>query len=358
MFFRSILVLLLISLLNVAAPAADKPIVAVWLNRHLMAEGEPAIKAFLQDSARRGVTHVFPNFWFHGRLIYPGSNLAPQHPDFCGWDPMEVVVREAHANGLKVWPWGEYGFFMHYNTTLDEKDCGWILTHHPDWKIADKDGHTGLLNEGMKVMHFSANPAHPAARAFLIDLHLDIARRYPIDGINTDRFRYMNTAWGHDPFSQDVYTKARATDPALTLDDWRQSVITNFAAEFAARWRAEFPDRPISAAVNPPSMYRDKFQYFDEWVRAGNLDYPVPMIYGNTELFRKELERTKAMLPEGTPVIAGIDAGQGEETFAALVSIAREQGAAGVAIWDDLAWRKLHYSFPEPTPTPEARATQ
>jgi hypothetical protein len=111
---------------------------------------------------------------------------------------MAVVVREAHANGLKVWPWGEYGFFMHYNATLDENDCGWILTHHPDWKIADKDGHTALLNEGMKVMHFSANPAHPAARAFLVELHLDIARRYPIDGINTDRFRYMNTAWGHD----------------------------------------------------------------------------------------------------------------------------------------------------------------
>lgn len=327
--------------------AAPQPIFAVWLNRHVMQKGEAEIVSFIDDAAKRGVTHIFPNFWFHGCLIYPGSSLAPQHPDFCGWDPMAIVVREAHARGLKVWPWSEYGFFAHYNTTLDEKDCGWLLTHHPEWKTADKDGRVGLVNTGLRVMHFSMNPAHPAAREFLIDLHLDLAKRYAIDGINTDRVRYMNENWGYDSFSQAQFHKAKSAPGAadLTFDEWRRSVITTFAGDFSRRWREAHPELPISAAVNPPAMYREKFQYFDDWVSAGALDYPVPMVYGNEQLFRSELEKTKAMLPKGTSVIAGIDAGQGESSFAAQVKAARELGAAGVCVWDDAAWRRMTYSF-------------
>lgn len=339
---------LLVGLIAGPVAAADEPIVAVWLNRHSMMKGEAQIVSFMNDSKARGVTHVMPNFWFHGYLIYPGSPLAPQHPDFCGWDPMAVVVREAHARGIKVWPWSEYGFFTHYNKDLDEKDCGWILTHHPEWKVADEAGSIGLVNDGMGVMHFSMNPAHPGARAFLIQLHLDIARRYDIDGINTDRVRYMNEKWGFDAFSNAEFAKWAAQQPAdapKDRDTWRRAVITSFADEFATAWRAANPGKPITAAVNPPSMYRAKFQYFDDWARDGNLDYAAPMIYGSADYMKKELAATKEMLPPGTPIIAGIDAGQGEEGFAVLVDGARELGAAGVAIWDDSSWSKLTYSF-------------
>lgn len=349
---RKILLFLALFLGGIASPAsaADEPIVAIWLNRHEMKKGDAEIAGFLENARSRGVTHVMPNFWFHGYLLYPGSPLAPQHPDFCGWDPMAVVVREARARGMQVWPWSEYGFFVHYNATMDEKDCGWILTHHPEWKVADEAGSIGLVNDGMGVMHFSMNPAHPGARHFLIELHLDIARRYDIDGINTDRVRYMNEKWGFDAFSNAEFAKWAARQPAdapKDRDTWRIHVVSSFAREFAQAWRAAHPGKPVSAAVNPPNMYRAKFQHFDEWVRDGALDYPAPMIYGSADYMKKQLAETIAMLPEGTPVVVGIDAGQGEEGFAALVDGARGLGAAGVAIWDDSSWRKLTYSFAE-----------
>ncbi|MCC6546627.1 family 10 glycosylhydrolase [Candidatus Sumerlaeota bacterium] len=318
---------------------------AVWLNRMLMKKGPDAIKQFMDDASKRGITHVFPNFWFHGCVIYPDSNLAPQHPDFGGWDPMKVVVEEAHARGIKVWPWGEYGFFTHFNRTLKNEDCGWLLTHHPDWKIQDEEGNTGLLNEKMGVMHFSMNPANPDACDFLIKLHLDIARRYDIDGINTDRIRYMNEKWGHDPLSKRLFLLASEQNAQLSFDDWRKGIITDFQKKFAEQWRAENPKRPISAAVNPPSMYQSKFQYFDEWMKEGSLDYAVPMIYGNLNLFKSELQKTMEMVPPGSRVVAGIDAGAGETEFSKQVEAAKALGAVGICIWNDEAWQNMKYSF-------------
>ena len=328
-----------------SAPAKGLEIRAIWLNRMLMKKGPEEIKAFLDDAAKRGITHIFPNFWFHGCVIYPGSNLAPQHPDFGGWDPMKVVVEESHARGLKVWPWSEYGFFTHYNNTLNDEDCGWLLTHHPDWKMQDDQGKTGLLNEGLKVMHFSMNPANPDACDFLIKLHLDIAKRYPIDGINTDRIRYMNEKWGYDPFSKRVFAVAKEVNPTLTFDEWRKDNINAFERKFATAWRAANPDKPISAAVNPPSMYQAKFQYFDEWMKEGTLDYAVPMIYGNTNLMKSELKKVVEMVPPGGRVIVGIDAAAGEDEFARQVEAAKELGAVGVCVWNDDAWQKMKYNF-------------
>lgn len=336
--------------LGAAAQTQSDFIRGIWLNRHLMAEGEEAIVSFLDDCHARGITHIMPNFWFHGYLIYPGSEMAPQHPDFVGWDPMEVVVREAHSRGMRVLPWGEYGFFTHFNRTLDEDDCGWILTEHPEWRTADAEGHVGLHNEGLGVMHFSMNPAHPGARSFLIDLHLDVAARYDVDGINLDRIRFMGEGWGHDAFSEAAF----ASDPRVdsqaegAFGRWRELILLDFMAELSARWRAAYPELPITAAVAPPYLQAEKSQNWHEWVAAGHLDLPVIMLYGDAELVRTQLGLCRDELPEGAPLLAGLDAGRGDESLAAQVAVAQEMGAAGVVIWDDTTWRGESFSFAEP----------
>jgi uncharacterized lipoprotein YddW (UPF0748 family) len=325
------------------------PINGIWLNRHLMGEGEEAITAFLEDCQARGITHVLPNFWFHGAVIYPDSELAPQHADFVGWDPMAAVVREAHARGLKVWPWSEYGLFAHFNRTHDEADPGWILEAHPDWRIQNREGHTGLRNDGIGATHFSMNPAHPDARRFLVELHMELAGRYAIDGINTDRFRYMSPDWGFDAYSQAQFASDERVDHAApeAFDRWRALVINDLVSEFAAQWRPAHPDLPITAAVNPPHMFREKFQLFDEWMEGGWLDVAVPMIYGGPDLVRRESEAVEEMLPENAEWLAGLDYGQGDAVFAELVRIARDAGAAGVVVWNDTAWREGSHSFRE-----------
>jgi len=318
---------------------------SIWLNRSIMGEGDEAIVAFLDMAKARGVTHVMPNFWFHGCVIYPGSKLVPQHPDFIGRDPMEVVVREAHARGMKVWPWAEYGFFVHFNRTLDEEDNGPILKAHPEWRTMNRAGVRGLANDKMGVMHFSVDPTHPEARTFIRDICMEVGRRYPVDGINLDRIRFMGRDWGYDMANLKRYTKATGNPTPFEadvpeFDAWRRERITLWAETFAKEWRKEFPERPITAAVNPPYLYQDKFQHFDEWVRAGSLDIAMPMIYGGAELVGKESVATEAMLPEGAQWFAGVDASAGDDALAEFVKVAHRAGANGVAIWDDVAFRK------------------
>lgn len=321
---------------------------AVWLNHALMASGEPAITDFLDACQARGIDVVMPNVWYRGLVPYPGSEFAPQDPRFEGWDPIEVVVREAHARGLRVWPWSEYGFFAHADMAGGMEDPGPILTAHPEWQIADREGRIGLFNRGLGATHFSMNPAHPAARRFLIDLHLELARRYAVDGVNLDRIRYMSPDWGFDAYSQARFAEDRGVDHSApdAFDRWRALQCTLFMREFAAAWRAAHPDLPITAAVNPPHMFEAKFQHWQEWVAEGTLDVAVPMIYGGDDFVRRECERTAQMLPPGARWLAGLDAAPGDASLARQVAIARQCGAAGVAIWSDQTWLRGTLVFP------------
>jgi uncharacterized lipoprotein YddW (UPF0748 family) len=248
---------------------------------------------------------------------------------------------------MRVMPWGEYGFFSHYNTTLNSTDCGWILTEHPEWRIADADGNIGLQNDNLGVMHFSMNPAHPDARAFLIDLHLEVASRCEIDGINLDRIRFMGEGWGSDEWSQSAF----ASDPRIDSDAagsfarWRELMLLDFMAEFAGRWRQAHPDLPISAAVVPPYLQSPKSQSWHEWVAEGYLDLPAVMLYGDDALVRTQLGLCQDQLPEGAAILAGLDAGRGDESLATQVEVAQELGVAGVVIWDDIAWREGTFAF-------------
>lgn len=329
-------------------PGAGEATSGIWLNRHLMASGEAAIVEFIETCAERGIDVIMPNFWFHGHLLYPGSDLAPQHPDFVGWDPMAVTVREAHARGLMVWPWAEYGFFVHYNREQgDETDCGWVLEAHPGWRVENASGEIALWNEDLGVNHFMVNPAVPEAREFIASVLLDVASRYEVDGINLDRIRYMGPDWGHDEVSQAAFeadVRISHGSPSA-FASWRRLVINDFMREFDARWRVDHPGLPITAAVNPPHMLEEKSQHWADWLREGTLDLAIPMIYGGEDLVRREVGLSMGFLAEGMPLWAGLDAAQGAEALATQVQMAQECGATGWAIWDEQAFVRGGFAF-------------
>ena len=331
-----------------AAEKASTPAefrVGVWLNRHEMQKGDEAIVKFLDAAKERGVNTIYPNVWFHGAVIYPGSKMVPQHPDFIGRDPLALVIREGHARGMKVLPWAEYGFFTHYNKTGESTSPGPILEAHPDWALTNTAGSIALENKGMNVSHYSLNPANADARKWLADLFLEVGKKYPdIDGFHVDRIRYMGPEWGYDPASLKAFQAQSGFNPKdLAKDDpkvaawneWREAQTTSFMKEFSTRFRREFPGKTISGAVVPPYLQPEKFQRWDLWAKAGYIDEIAPMLYGSEDLVAKELARTEAMVPPGFPVIAGIDAAMGADGVARATKAAKAAGAAGVVLWGD-----------------------
>jgi uncharacterized lipoprotein YddW (UPF0748 family) len=355
-FFRLPLLLLLLAVLSgcVTRPPADSPPedfhVGIWLNRHIMQEGEEAIAAFLDDAAARGITAVYPNFWFHGYAIYPDSKLVEQHPDFQGWNPLAVVLREAQKRDLEVHAWGEYGFFTHYNFTDSQEEVGYILQRHPAWISENREGRISLHNAQHGFSHYSLNPGHPEARRFLRDLMLEVVRLHPdLTGLNLDRIRYQGSDFSYDRFSRESFAAKHGFDPLqigpglderARWDQWRVEQINAFMGEMSKAFSAEFPDKTLSAAVLPPYMMDDKFQRWDQAVAQGHLQVPIPMIYGHPDLVRREIDRSAALLPPGTKLYIGLDvAALSPQELLSAVDYARTRGAHGVVLWDDTQFR-------------------
>lgn len=325
--------------------------VGIWLNREIMKEGEEAISTFLNDAAARGITAVYPNFWFQGHTIYPGSEYADQHPEFAGWNPLEVVIREADRLGIEVHPWAEYGFFTHLDFTDSQEDTGYILEANPGWITESREGRVSLHYPQRDFSHYSLNPAHPGARQFLRDVMLEAVRLHPeVAGLHLDRIRYQRSDFSYDPFSLAAFKAEHGFNPLQIGPDpeqqalwerWRIEHINTFMLEMSREFQAEFPGKILSAAVVPPYRMGDKFQRWDEMVSRGYLHVPIPRVYGSFELVQREIDRSLALLPTGSKLYAGLDLGSldfAEVTRA--VDYVRSRGVAGIVLWDDREFRE------------------
>ncbi len=333
--------------------------VGIWLNRHIMAEGEAAIVDFMDQAEQRGINIIMPNYWFHGYVIYPGSRYVRQHPDFIGKDPLAIVFREAQKRGMEVHPFGEYGFFAHFHygdTEPGEESKGYILQENPDWIVRDRGGELYHYVPVYDAYYYSLNPAHPGARRFLADVLLEVMDLYPeSDGLHLDRMRYQDPDYSYDEFSLKAFEAIHGTNPLEaapedpdTYAPWvrfREDQINHFITILSDDLRRRHPDALLTAAVVPPYFMRDKFQRWDEWAHRGQLDVAIPMMYGSPELVRRELEQVLSMLPAGVPVWGGISLGAGEEATIGSMDVLSAHGVPGVVLWDDGAFMEQELDF-------------
>lgn len=317
--------------------------VGLWLSQDLLKEGEEAIAAYLDDASAHGVTSVYPSFWSRGYVAYPGSQYARQNPDFAGWNPLEIVLREADKHGLTVHLWAEGGFFTHRNFSDSQEDAGYILAQNPEWIAENREGRISWHNPNRNSFHYALNPAHPEARRFLRDLMLEAVRLHPgAAGLNLDRIRYPAFDFSYDPFSLETFKAEHGFDPLqigpdpqrqLLWDQWRIAQLNTFMREMAESFQSEFPRKTLSAAVVPPYLMDDKSQRWDQMVAQGHLRLPIPRIRGTPELARREIERTAALLPPETRFYVGLELTTFDLTdLPAAIDLARTHGAAGIVL--------------------------
>lgn len=320
----------------------------VWLNHDMLAEGPGALTRTLNQFADAGINVIFPNVWYRGMVLYPGSKFAPQDSRFRSWDPLETVVAEAHKRGMKVLPWFEYGFITHYNGNGDPRDVGAVLSSHPDWAAMDRAGNVGLLHSDHQVYFYSLSPAVPAARAFLRDLVLEAARHADIDGIQLDRVRYPYQHTSYDAYSREAF-RAQKGDPITLAEDdpdwvaWREQQVTRFMAELRQEAARVLPGKPITSAVLPSSANKVHYQDWAAWCAAGNLDVATPLDFNASQDYVEREIRFARQSVEGTNtrLVIGLAAMHaGESNLRRQVEAATSAGA-GVALWDD-KWVRGH----------------
>ncbi|MBN3960098.1 family 10 glycosylhydrolase [Nostoc sp. NMS8] len=231
--------------------------------------------------AETGFNVVFPVVWNKAVTLYPSQTMQQTFgveidPMFVGRDPLEEVIIEARRVGLKVIPWFEYGFASSYNL-----NGGVLLQKKPEWAARDYNGNL-LKKNGFEWL----NALDPQVQEFLLNLVLEVANNYDVDGVQgDDRFPALPSEGGYDEGTISRYRQKFNCNPPQNPKDrqwlqWRADILTEFLARLYREVKAVNSNLLVAIA---PNIYDWAFQEYLQdsptWLNRGIVDMIQPQIY-------------------------------------------------------------------------------
>ncbi len=179
-----------------------------------------------------------------------------------GYDPLAFAVAEAHKRGIEVHAW-----FNPFRCTISGKAVGRGHVSQTLSKHVLRAGTTTMLN-----------PASSTVRDHVLDVILDVVKRYNIDGVHLDDYFYPyppnhNVADGKSPaqrrdyindFVEELYDEIKDVKP------WVRVGISPFGI-----WQPGYP-KGVKAGVN---AYHHLACDAVTWLRKGWVDYLSPQLY-------------------------------------------------------------------------------
>ena len=287
---RQLSLVLILSLFTACSPEKTPPlpvsqgIHGVWLTNVdsqvlFSREGIEEAVSFL---ASHGFNTIYPVVWNDAKTLYP-SAVAEAYlgyridPRLAGRDPLQELLEAAHAAGLRVIPWFEYGFAASF-----KKDGGIILEKYPEWAAKDTSGLL-LTKNGFEWL----NAYHPGVQEFISKLVLEVVQNYDIDGVQgDDRLPAQPVEGGYSEYTQTLYAEMHQGQyPPLDPHDadfkrWRADLLNAFAARLYTRIKALKPDLVVSWAPSIyPWSYDEYLQDWPTWIKGGYADEVIPQNY-------------------------------------------------------------------------------
>lgn len=315
-------------------PSADPAGCTVWVVRNALAS--PAAWRSARTAVERtGCRRVFLQVsgrWdaYFASVVHPSPESAP-HGESWSDDPFGRAAADARSRGLEVHAW--VNAMLAWSAPNPPENPRHVFHSRPEWFVTGRDGRSmrslsrgdldalGLVGEGWFL-----DPARVEVRTELRRFVLEIATRYPIDGIHLDYIRYP-AGWA----------TTEGTD-----------AVTRLVALIRSDLRAVEPGLALSAAVmpRPEEALRSFGQDWASWLARDLVDEAVPMVYRNgEEAVMAVVERYPDDLPRDRIRIGvRIDRLSPRETRS-LVRRAEAGGYAGLALFsqnlllEDSRWR-------------------
>lgn len=313
---------------------------ALWVKRDQLMSRERIIR-LVDDSSAAGYTILFiqvrgrGDAWYDSDIVPRATQLAHlRNDDGTPFDPLDFLLRRAHARGLQVHAW--FNSFLVWSNDFDPESPRHVLNAHPDWIAVDAAGRS-LADYATseyapaRIEGVFLSPGIPAVRAHLEDAVMELAERYPLDGIHLDYTRWVLVDTGYDPKTRAAFLAEEGFDPLdlrrnpEALDRrfgaaarkslekrwkvWKAEQVTRFVATL--RERLDAAPRPLvfSAAVFPNVEYapNDVMQDWGTWARRHLVDLLVPMFYSpSTATVQKQLAMAQAAISPDVLLFAGL----------------------------------------------------
>lgn len=219
-----------------------------------------------------GFNVLVPCVW-HGRGGHYPSRVADMDPAVKarvkpGRDPLAELIQKAHALGIEVHPWF---------TVMRRED----------------DRLPAYFGAGTPPGAYDVHNVE--FRNHMIEVMLDVVRRYGVDGVNLDYIRAMGVCQseacrkdyaqktGHD-LAADSRAALPGSEAFARIAAWQTAAVSDLVGRFASQARKLRPNLVISVDGHPapgkPSLEgRDEFAWAERgWVDAVfNMDYrPKP----------------------------------------------------------------------------------
>ncbi|WP_411029822.1 glycoside hydrolase family 10 protein [Spongiimicrobium sp. 3-5] len=265
-------------------------------------DSKEGIEAVVKHCKSYGIDQIYVVVWNRGYTLYPsevmqktfGKKVAPR---FANNDVLQELITAAHAEGLFVHAWFEFGFSSSYQ----EDDGGHILRAKPQWKAIDNEGKLVSKN-GFQWM----NAFNPEVQDFLLSLITEVITNYDIDGIQgDDRMPANPSLAGYDPLTIALYQKEHngKSPPQDYKDpkwvDWRAQKLNLFAKKIYETAKAVDPKIIVTMA---PSIFpwskQEYLQDWPTWVREGWIDYIIPQVYRyNIKRYTRSLDISLGIMP-------------------------------------------------------------
>ncbi len=191
-----------------------------------------------------------------------------------GFDPLAIMVEEAHARNLRIEAWLNPYRIRNANSKYA------ICETNPAVKWLSAGDSAVILHNGIT----SYNPASKKAQDLIVNGVREIVKNYSVDGIHIDDYFYPATATGavdldFDAASYRAYVNGGGK---LSQADWRRRNVETLLKAIYAAIKAEDPD--VLFGISPQSSvdnnYNAMFLDVAKIVSTpGYCDYVCPQIY-------------------------------------------------------------------------------
>lgn len=255
---------------------------AVWISfieyqKFLKGKSKASFKAsiceYFNKCAEYGLNTVIVHTRSHGDAYYK-SAYFPSSVNFTGsrtnsfpFDPLEIMVEEAHKRGLRIEAWVNP---YRGNSTSDE-----FAPNDPIQKWLGTDNVFIWKNSDNQSEYYHLNPGEPEARELIIKGIIELVDNYDIDGIHFDDYFYPTAEYSIDSATYQKYGGGRTLKEFRT--DCVNELVSSVYREIKARKNITFG---ISPAGNIDNCLNKSFADVVLWGSTeGYADYIMPQLY-------------------------------------------------------------------------------
>ncbi len=249
---------------------------------------QKAVDQMFDNAKSWGMNAVFVHVRSHSDAMYPSeyypwskfaSGAAGKDP---GYDPLDYMIKAAHARGLKFHAWlNPYritGYLMSWDEVSDSSPAKQWFGN------GDKAESRRVLNHNGAWYY---NPSFPEVRELVTKGVAEIVENYQVDGIHFDDYFYpeLNDDNPSRWFDLPEYLTSGSD---LSIANWRRANVNRLVAETYHTVKSINPS--VTFGISPQGYVehlrssQKLFADIDTWMSTeGYLDYIMPQIYWGFE---------------------------------------------------------------------------